>query len=68
MLTPILLVPLGAALLCLFVPSRRAMAALGVGLGGAAAFGAAVLLLGLWIPQGLNDVLQEAARALSKGF
>jgi hydrogenase-4 component F len=34
----------------------------------ALALGAAVLLLGLWIPQGLTDTLQEAARALSKGF
>ena len=34
----------------------------------AMALGAVVLMLGLWIPQGLTDVLQEAARALSKGF
>ncbi len=34
----------------------------------ALALGVAVLLLGLWIPQGLTDTLQEAARTLSKGF
>jgi hydrogenase-4 component F len=34
----------------------------------AAALGAAVLMLGFYIPQGLTSVLQQAASALMKGF
>ncbi len=60
LLTPILLVPLLAGLLCLLVPSRRVMAALGV-LAFAATLGLGIALLHQVLARGRGDRVERVS-------